>query len=533
MIAILLLCGSAVAAAANIEATPANYRDLVRRLKPGDTLRLAPGTYTGLDVVGLNGTPDDWIRITGPSDNKPAVILGKADRNTVEILNSSYVALEYLRIDSRGIPGAFGVSAKGLESNRTHHIRIAHSVFVGQNGGQQTVAISTKTPTWGWVVRENLIIGAGTGMYFGSSDGTQPFVDGLIENNIVRDTIGYNIEVKHQNSIPAVDGMPLGATSTIIRNNVFIKNDQPSPDGNRPNVLVGGAPAAGAGSLSGFEIYGNLFLRNHQEALLQATGRVSVHDNLFVDGPINYPAVVFRTQNGFPVKVVNFYNNTIFTNGKGVYFGQRALSGDAVSGNLIFSVVPISGWTINEGDNITDLPGYASKHVTLPSFDVATMDFTPLPGKCRGTPIDLKLMRHDTDYALDFDGLPKAAADGVVFRGAYAGARKNEGWILSDGRKRLWNESLDPRAILIAVEPSHLAAGGRHTVTLTGANFNESSKISAGEGITVENVKSEDSTTITAVLQVAANAKPGIRSIVMDNGSGNGNALDLRVTPRR
>jgi hypothetical protein len=213
-----------VAGATGVDATPANYRAFLKTLKPGDTLRLAPGRYSGLHIVGVNGRADAWIRITGPLDGKPAVIFGQPEQNTIEILDSSYVAIEHLRVDSQGIPGTFGVSAKDREYNRTHHIRIAHNVFVGQNGGQQTVAISTKTPTWGWVVRENVIIGAGTGMYFGDSDGSEPFVDGLIENNLVKDTIGYNIEIKKQRSIPQVEGMPLGATTTIIRNNVFIKD---------------------------------------------------------------------------------------------------------------------------------------------------------------------------------------------------------------------------------------------------------------------------------------------------------------------
>ena len=43
-----------------------------------------------------------------------------------------------------------------------------------------------------------------------------------------------------------------------------------------------------------YEIYGNYFLHNHREALFQGSGRVSLHDNVFVDGPGSYPAVVLR-----------------------------------------------------------------------------------------------------------------------------------------------------------------------------------------------------------------------------------------------
>ena len=186
----------------------------------------------------MNGTEDAWITITGPVSGPPATIVGVSTANTIEIVNSSYVSLENLRIDSRGIPGAFGVSAKGPD-NITHHIRLEGNLFVGQGGGQQTDAISTKVPTWGWVIRLNRILEAGTGLYLGSSDGSAPFVAGVIENNLVMNTTGYNMEIKHQNALDRIPGMPLGPTTTIIRNNVFIKDDRPSPDGDRPTLCSG------------------------------------------------------------------------------------------------------------------------------------------------------------------------------------------------------------------------------------------------------------------------------------------------------
>jgi hypothetical protein len=147
-----------------ISADPSNYRALLRNLKPGDTLSLAAGLYTRLKISNLNGTPAAWITITGPDSGPPAVIAGEAEYDTVDIVNSSYVAIENLRIDSRGIPGAFGISTKGHEENITHDIRIEGNTLVGQNGGQQTDAISTKSPTWGWIIRYNQILGAGTGL---------------------------------------------------------------------------------------------------------------------------------------------------------------------------------------------------------------------------------------------------------------------------------------------------------------------------------------------------------------------------------
>ena len=66
---------AALVQAAIIRADPSNYRSLVKKLKAGDTLSLAPGTYPRLFLAGLNGTPSAWIAITGPDSGPPAVRL--------------------------------------------------------------------------------------------------------------------------------------------------------------------------------------------------------------------------------------------------------------------------------------------------------------------------------------------------------------------------------------------------------------------------------------------------------------------------
>jgi hypothetical protein len=112
------------------------------------------------------------------------------------------------------------------------------------------------------------------GLYMGSTD---PFVAGVIENNLVMNTIGY----KNADQIPTAasngSGNACRPNSTIIHNNTFVKNDRPSPDGDRPNLLVGGFPDSGPGSDGLYQIYGNLFDHNPREALLQASGRVTIH----------------------------------------------------------------------------------------------------------------------------------------------------------------------------------------------------------------------------------------------------------------
>jgi hypothetical protein len=536
-----------VSVAGVINADPSNYRDLLPALRPGDTLNLAAGTYSRLQISDLNGTSTAWITITGPMSGPPAVIVGSTDStvdilnssgervrpDAISIVNSSYVAIENLRIDSRGIPGAFGISAHGRETNVTHDIRIERNTLVGQNGSQGTDGISTKTPTWGWIIRNNQILGAGTGLYLGDSDGTQPFVAGLIENNLIKDTLGYDMEIKFQVSWPSIPGMPIEPTSTIIRNNVFIKNDQPSPDGDRPNVLLGGFPYDGPGSLNMYEVYGNFFFHNHREALFQASGRVTLHDNVFVDGPYTYPAVVLRSHD-HPLKIAYVYNNTIYTSGRGIYFGSRAIIDDAVVGNLVFAMTPISGSIMRLSNNVVSSIEKASLYVNSPSFDVGSMDFYPLPGKCQGVAIDLSPFHADADYTLDFNGTSRAQAKGVVvFRGAYAGEITNPGWQLRDAIKSPNGSSAKPAATLVWISPASGSVGTSTKVTLTGANFNSSATVAGGLGITVSNVAVTNATQISASFGIATSAAVGDREVIVIGSSGKSNSLKFRVNSRR
>ena len=250
---------------------------------------------------------------------------------------------------------------------------------------------------------------------------------------LIQDTTGYNMEIKFQLPRPSVPGMPKGPSSTIIRNNVFIKGDQPSPDGDRPNVLVGGFPDSGPGSNDLYEIYGNFFDHNPREALLQAFGRVAIHDNLFVDG--QYAAVILQNQD-LPLKLAYVYNNTIYTSQQGIFLGSPAQTTDAVTGNLVFAGTPISGSIKHESDNMTDTVQNASNYVNAPSFELGVMNLYPLPGKVEGSPLNLAPFSQNVDYTLDFNGVPKDQFSGQrVFRGAYAGEGTNPGWKLQAGIK--------------------------------------------------------------------------------------------------
>src|SRR5690606_30552814 len=101
----------------------------------------------------------------------------------------------------QGIGGIDAIKAGGAATNYAHHITIEGCTITNHDGGetnQQIVGISTKIVTWDWVIRKNVIDGAGTGLYLGNSDGTRAFIGGLIEGNLFRKTLGYNAQIKYQ-----------------------------------------------------------------------------------------------------------------------------------------------------------------------------------------------------------------------------------------------------------------------------------------------------------------------------------------------
>src|SRR4051812_43546210 len=119
----------AASTAFGVDADPSNYTQVLPTLMPGDTLNLAAGTYTQeLNVTNLNGSASAPIVIQGPAGGG-AVFAGNGCCNTVEITNSSFVVIKDITIDSGGIDGVFGVSAKGGEANRVHDITIEGCTF--------------------------------------------------------------------------------------------------------------------------------------------------------------------------------------------------------------------------------------------------------------------------------------------------------------------------------------------------------------------------------------------------------------------
>jgi hypothetical protein len=421
--------------AAEKQATTTSYRRVLGELVPGDTLILEAGVYErGLPLSDCKGQPGAWITIQGP-ESGTAEIRQSASANCVELWQCQYVALKKLTLQGSGVSGQFGISAKGGLANLVHDILVEDCVISDFNTSQQAVGISTKTPTWNWKIRRNIIRRCGTGLYLGNSNGAEPFVQGVIEHNLVHDPIGYCMEIKFQKSRPDLPGLPTARGSTIIRHNVFIKNDEPSPDGDRPNVLVGGFPDSGPGSSDLYEIYGNLFYHNPRESLLHASGRVSIHDNVFADCPHpDYAAVLLR-KHDLPLKLAQVFHNTIVAAGRGICIASDPVEGQAVTGNVVFAGVPVvfPGKMKGGADNLTGSVADAVSYLTAPDAALGALDLHPKTGQGVGVPIDLSVFAGQADVELDFDGLVKPR-DGT-HRGAYTGEPQSKAWRLGQSLK--------------------------------------------------------------------------------------------------
>jgi hypothetical protein len=410
-------------------ANPRNYRAILDSLVPGDMLILDAGTYEeGLPVKNMHGEEGVPIIISGPEEGPAAIFTGRNCCNTVQIDNASNIEIRNLDLAGQGMDGD-AVYAAGI----SHHITLENLTIRGHDADKSIVGISTKAPAWNWVIRNNKIIGAGTGIYLGNSDGHQPFVNGLIEHNLIVNTIGYNLQIKHQIDRPNIEGMPISG-KTIIRHNVLSKaNNASSSESARPNLLVGHWPLSGAGKDDVYEIYGNFFYQNPYEALFQGEGNVALYDNLFINDYDD--AVVLQPHNG-ELRMIRVFHNTIVASGRGILVsGGEETYEQKVIGNAVFASIPIQA--SDQEANITDLYGSARNYLINPSAAIGQLDMYPKVGALSGTLIDTSIFASFVDWNKDFNGDSRNG----VFRGAYAGEGQNPGWQLKLDNKPLPNSN--------------------------------------------------------------------------------------------
>ncbi|MCB0668918.1 MAG: hypothetical protein KDC80_24005, partial [Saprospiraceae bacterium] len=244
----LLLLATKILLGSVIIAGPGDFRSYLTNLESGDTLYLSPGNYTqSLRIVSISGTSQHPILISGQPGLAKPVFIGNSCCNTISITESSFLHIKDIICDGQNIVGIDALKAEGSSGNYTHDIEVEGLEIYNYGADQQNVGISTKCPSWNWWIHHNIIEAAGTGFYLGNSDGNEPFVNGIIEYNLIVNTVGYNGQIKHQNlnTRNLSIGMPANA-NTVIRYNVFSKASNASSGGSaRPNLLVGNFPASG------------------------------------------------------------------------------------------------------------------------------------------------------------------------------------------------------------------------------------------------------------------------------------------------
>jgi hypothetical protein len=391
--------------------SPDTYRGVLKGLGPGDQVHLAPGIYKdGLPLHYLNGTKQAPILLSGPREEPRATFVARSGHNTISIINSSYITVSNLDLDGRNL-GVSGVKCEG-HADWAHHITLDSLHIRGHARHQQTVAISTKCPAWDWVIRNNKILGSGTGLYLGDSDGSAPFIAGLIERNFIVDTLGYNLQIKHQQPRRMLPGMPAGPSATIIRHNVFSKRQQGPRELARPNVLVGHWPVSGPGADDRYLVYGNFFYENPDESLFQGEGNIALYNNLFVNHFGD--AVRIQPHNDIP-RNVSVFCNTIIARSAGIVLarGLRSLAyPQSVTANIVFAGSPIRG--LAEEKNFTGIPDEADNYLVNP--------FAP-PGQINLAPGEIKVWEEVREHRF-FDNYPDAELDfdGDAHRGIRMGA---------------------------------------------------------------------------------------------------------------
>ncbi|MBK5284773.1 MAG: hypothetical protein JJE25_05180, partial [Bacteroidia bacterium] len=415
-----------------ISATPANYTSYLNTLVAGDTLSLSAGTYTNnLTLNNRNGTSTQPIVIMGSPNLYTTVFQAQSCCNTVSITQCSYIVIKNLMLDGLNLL-VDGVKGEGTTNNWAHHVTLEYLNIVNYGADQQLVGISTKCHAWNWIIRKNIIIGAGTGLYLGNSNGDKPFVNGIIENNLVMNTVGYNMEIKHQTDTVR-DNYPGTALNgkTIIRYNVFCKENNGASGGNaRPNVLLGAFPSTSFGSTDYYEVYGNFFYQNPTEALLQVTANTSLYENVFVNhfNPAGFRAVYVTSQNGFQPRDIKIFHNTVWAanSSGGIRLYDPNISYQQYCyANAVFAPAPITNF-VNNLDNVTDGYANASSYVLSATTNLNTLNLYPQSGQLTGTLTSSVLFQTFTDWDKDFNG----DVNDWTFRGAYSACCINNGWQL-------------------------------------------------------------------------------------------------------
>ncbi|MFT7288666.1 MAG: parallel beta-helix repeat protein [Halieaceae bacterium] len=217
-------------------------RELLQRLKPGDTLSLQPGTYGSLRISDLHGSAEQPIIIAGTDvriNGEPASqVQGAhpASGDAIEIRESSHLILRHLSLK--------GARRAGIRINNSHNITITDSYFAN-NGVWGIFSNHSNDIT----ITDNTLIGPAQqhGIYLSNSGDR-----GLIARNHIHGFDACGIQLNGDLSMGGGDEVPADGLISDVR----IEHNLISGNGR-----VGGSAINLDGAI-GTQIVGNLLLNN-------------------------------------------------------------------------------------------------------------------------------------------------------------------------------------------------------------------------------------------------------------------------------
>jgi hypothetical protein len=413
--ACLLAAAAPAARAATLEGNPGNYREMLGRLKAGDTLKLTAGEYKGgLRIKKLAGEEGKPIVVAGPESGEQACFVASPRQNTVQLEGCSHLTLRDLKIDGRGLDGPMAVRLIG----GGHHITLERLEVVGHGSHQALCGVFANSSDgsyyWDCTIRGCKFISPGTGLYLGHAKGKGGFVRGLIEGNLFLDPVGYCAQLKPQKSRP--ENVPEG--QTIIRYNVFAKRKNASGGGTsgggaRPCLNINPLPRSGRGSNDVYLIYGNLFYQNYMsDALFQGNQNIAFYNNLLVNEIGSTDGANFKPHKLGEVRKLWVFNNTLVVKGRGISISKSSDKDLHVFGNAIFAARPLSlAPGAKESANLTGPYGKAAEFLSAPFAKIGELSLLPKPGKLTlAEAPDYSGVKGFKDWNLDFWGTERGAA---------------------------------------------------------------------------------------------------------------------------
>lgn len=257
--------------------------------------------------------------------------------------------------------------------------------------------------------------GASTGLYLGNSDGSAPLVNGIIENNIIVDPIGYGMQIKHQTTWDGEIPKQIESGRTLIRGNLFFKTTRSSSNEQaRPNLLLGHAPVSGRGAQSYYDVHSNTLVDNPGEALFQAEGNVVFYNNRLVNRhKTTFPAIAIQPHNAAPRAITIFHNTIVSPHTCVRTISAAGLTEQIIVANALFCDVPVAGGRARA--NVSAPFALAGDYLTNPFGKAGALDLSPKGDSLAGPKLQIDEARELDAIDVDFDNTARTGR----YRGAY------------------------------------------------------------------------------------------------------------------